>query len=303
MKTHKKTRKQINNSFKNTLNQKVMKTKKYSISKKACMAAVFSFVFSAFLFGQFETPNPDSPNPQTGEEVRSSATGFSIDYDIFTNHVPGEEYRWAVRGGTITAGGAVTSSGDTSIVEWTANAYEITVNWDTDLSLDSIGSVAGEIIVQKRTGNGCPSQLQILPITMWNPATAGVVDDSIEICSGELVGGSVTIGLTGAPDPVADGFEVTYNVTASDLTDLGGNPLAATGSTVVSNTSTVTIPLPDGLINGTTADAYYTIELTDMHDDFTGSGTIAGDGTYTIVVHPTPETGEIQSSSSLTRRL
>ena len=296
-------KKQTNYLFNNTLNQKVMKTKKYSISKKALMAAVFSFVFSAFLFGQFETPTPDASNTQSGEEVRSSATGFSIDYDIFADHVGGEEYRWAVVGGTITAGGTVTPSGDTSIVEWTANAYEITVNWDTDLSLDSIGSVAGEIIVQKRTGNGCPSQLQILPITMWNPATAGVVDDSIEICSGELVGGSVTIGLTGAPDPVADGFEVTYDITATDLTDIGGNSLDASGSTVVSNTSTVSIPLPDGLINGSTSVAYYTITLTGMHDDFTGSGTIVGDGTYTIVVHPTPDTGEIQSSSSLTRRL
>jgi hypothetical protein len=301
MKTKEIEQKQTNHSFIHTLNQKVMKTKKYSIAKKALLAAAFSFVFSAFLLGQFETPNPDSPNTQTGEEIRSSATGFSIDYDIFANHVAGEQYRWVVRGGTITAGGTVTTDGDSSIVEWTTDAHTITVSWDTDLSSTPIGSAIGEVIVQKRTGNGCPSQLQILPITMWNPATADLQDADIAICSGEPVGGSVTIDLTGAPDPSADGFEVTYNVTATGLTDLGGNPLDATGSTVTSNGPTVTIPLPDGLINGTSADATYTITLTSMHDDFTGTGTL-GDDTYQIVVHPTPETGEINSSSSLVRR-
>jgi len=278
-----------------------MKTKKYSISKRALMAGVLSVVFSAFLLGQFETPNPDSPNTQAGEEVRSSTAGNSITYDISDNHVVGEEYRWVARGGNITAGGTVTTDGDSSIVEWTTDAYEITVDWDTDLSSTPIGSAIGEVIVQKRSGNGCPSQLQILPITMWNPATADLQDADAEICSGELVGGNITINLTGGPDPVADGFEVTYNVTATDLTDLGGNPLDATGSTVVSNGPTVTIPLPDGLVNGTLADATYTITLTAMHDDFQGTGTLIDD-TFNIVVHPTPETGEIQSSSSLVRR-
>lgn len=287
-----------NSLFFNLSIQKVMKTKKCSIAVKAIMAAVFFVASSAVLRAQFETPNPDSPNTQSGEEVRTTST---INYDLSANHVAGEEYRWVVRGGTITAGGAITSDGDSSIIEWTANAFSITVDWDTDISATPIGSDAGEIIVQKRTGNGCPSQLQILPITMWNNATADLQDADIAICSGESVGGSITINLTGAPDPVADGFQVTYNVTATNLTDLGGNSLDATGSTVVSNGPTVTIPLPDGLVNTSLADATFTITLTDMHDDFTGSGALVDDS-YVITVHPTPNTGEINSSSSLVRR-
>jgi len=278
-----------------------MKTKKYSILRKAVVAAMFSFVFSAFLNAQFETPNPDAPNTQAGEEVRSTAAGVSVDYDLSTNHVLGEEYRWVVRGGTITAGGAVTTDGDSSIVEWTANADLITVDWDTDLSAAPVGSSIGEVIVQKRNAGACPSQLQILPITMWNNASADLTDGDIAICSGESVGGTVTINLTGAPALVGDGFLVTYDVSATNLTDLGGNVLDAVGSTVPSNTNTVTIPLPDGLVSSATGDATFTITLTSMYDDFTGNGTLFDD-TYEITVHPTPDTGVINSSSSLTRR-
>lgn len=275
-----------------------MKTRKHSFWKEALLALMFCFVFPVFLLAQFETPTPDSPNTQAGEEVRSMS---AIDYDLSATHVAGEEYRWVVRGGTITAGGAVTSSGDSSIIEWTANAFAITVDWDTDISATPIGSAPGEIIVQKRSGNGCPSQLQILPLTMWNDPTANLLDADFAICSGSAVGGSITIDLTGAPDPVADGFQVTYDVTATNLTDLGGSPLDAVGSTVVSNGSSVTIPLPDGLINTTLANATFTITLTDMHDDFTGNGALLDD-TFTITVYPTPVTGDINSSSSLVRR-
>jgi hypothetical protein len=300
MKSLSQLKKQTNDSFNNAYYQKTMKTKKYSILKKAVLAAVCSLVFYGSLNAQFETPNPDSPNTQVGEEVRSTAVGNSVTYDLSANHVVGEEYRWAVRGGTITTAGAGTS-GDSSIINWTTDLDAITVSWDTDLSSTPIGSAIGEIIVQKRSASSCPSQLQILPITMWNPATADLTTADFEICSGEAVGGTININLTGAPDPVADGFEVTYNITATNLTDLGGNALDVVGSTTLSNTNTASIALPDGLVNGTLADATFTITLTAMHDDFQGIGTL-GDLEFNIIVHPTPVTGPINSSSSLIRR-
>lgn len=275
-----------------------MKTKKSSISMKTMATMIVAFLFTAFLNAQFEVPNPNTPGSQTAEEVRATS---SVDYDISTLAVAGEEIRWAVRGGTITAGGVVTTSGDTSIVEWTVDADVITVNWDTDITATPIGSAPGEIFVQKRTGSGCPSQLQELDITMWNNASADLTDGDISICSGTSLGGTLTIDLTGAPDPGADGFVVTYNVVATGLTDLGANALDATGSTVTSNGPTVSIALPDGLVNTTGANATYTVTLTSMYDDFTGNGTLV-DSEYVVTVNPVPVTGDINSSSSLTRR-
>ena len=285
----------------NTSNQNVMKTKKYSITMKTMATMFVAFLFSAFLNAQFEIPNPNNPGSQTAEEVR---TGSTITYDLTANHSAGEQYRWAVRGGTITAGGTVTTSGDSSIVEWTVDAHTITVNWDEDLSSTPIGSAAGEIIVQKRSGSACPSQLQVLDITEWNDPSATLADPALTICSGEAVGGNITIDLTGAPDNGAgNGFTVTYDVTATGLTDLGGNSLNATGSTVVSNTDQVTIALPDGLVNTTSSPVDFVVTLTAMTDDFTTpNGSILGDGTYTITVDPVPDTGDINSSFSLTRR-
>lgn len=279
--------------------KKVMKTMKYSVSMKSVAALVFAFAFSAFLNAQFQVPSPSTPGSQTAEDVRATS---NVDYDITV--LGGESVRWAVIGGTITAGGTVTTSGDSSIIEFTAGASTITVNWDEDLSAAPIGSAAGQVIVQKTTGAGCPSQLQILDITQWNNPTADMTDLALEICSGEPVGGNIAIDLTGAPDDGGgDGFTVTYNVVATGLTDLGGNALNVTGSTAVSNTDQVTIALPDGLINPTAAPIDFVVTLTAMTDDFTTpDGVFTGDVNYTITVNPVPTTGEINSSSSLTRR-
>jgi hypothetical protein len=298
MKTHYQKKTKNNNSFIHSKFKITMKTKKYSILRKAVVTALFSFVFSAFISAQFS--NPTVANTQAGEEVRSIVTGNTVTYDLTADHVAGEEYRWVVRGGDITSAGYSTS-GDSLIVDWTADLDQITVDWNQDLSATPVGSALGEIIVQKRNVGGCYGLIQVLPITMWNPATASVVDPDIEICSGDAVGGTITIDLTGAPDLLADGFEVTYDIVATDLTDLGGNPLDATGSIALSNTNTVTINLPDGLINANTADRTFTITLTAMHDDFTGNGALI-DSEYIITVHPTPVTSPINSSSSLTRR-
>ena len=296
--------KTINNSL--TLkNQKVMKTKKYSISKKALAAAVFAFGFAAFLNAQFVTPAPTSNANVTPEEVRATST---VSYDLSANHNSGDSYRWVVRGGTIDdAGGTltVTTDGDSSIVEWTVDLEAIDVLWDTDITGTPIGSAPGEIIVQKQAGGTCASELQTLGITMWNPAT-GTLDVTglvTEMCSGESLGGSLPVDLTGAPDPSADGFDVTYTVVATGgLTDLGGTPLDGTGITIQDNDAQALIALPDGIVNATAADQTLTITLTAMQDDFNTPGNVVGTVTYQITVHPTPATGEINSSSSLTRR-
>jgi hypothetical protein len=298
MKTHNQKNRHNNYSFNHTYSKSAMKTKKYSILRKAVAAAVFSFVFITVMNAQFL--NPTVATPQAGEEVRSTTTGNTVTYDLNANHVAGEEYRWAVRGGNITTPGA-NPSGDSLIIDWTTDLDAITVDWNQDLSSTPIGSALGEIIVQKRNAGGCYGQIQVLPITMWNPATADLVDADLEVCSADAIGGNITINLTGAPDPVADGFEVTYDIVATNLTDLGGASLDATNLTAVSNASTVTIALPDGLVNATNGDLTFTITLTAMLDDFTEGGSLIDD-TFQITVHPTPITGTINSSSSLTRR-
>jgi len=298
------TKQSINNSL--TLkNQKVMKTKKYSISLKALAVVVFAFAFSAFIKAQFVAPAPTSNANAVAEEVRATST---ISYDLTANHTAGDTYRWVVRGGTIDDQGGtltVTTDGDSSIVNWTVDLVSIDVLWDTDITATPVGSAPGEIIVQKTVGGTCASELQTLDITMWNPATAtlDVTGLIAEMCSGEILGGNLPVDLTGAPDPVANGFDVTYTVVATGgLTDLGGTPLDGTGTTIQDNDAQALIALPGGIINPTATDQTLTITLTGMQDDFDVAGSVVGTVTYVITVHPTPATGEINSSASLTRR-
>lgn len=286
-------------------NQKVMKSKKYPILMKAFTAVVIAFAFSAFLNAQFVTPAPSSNANVDPEEVRATST---ITYDLSTNHNAGDTYRWVVIGGTIDdAGGTliVDTDGDSSIVEWTTDLELITVNWDTDITATPIGSAPGEVIVQKTVGGTCASELQTLDITMWNPATANLDVTGLltEMCSGEALGFTVPTDLTGAPNSSADGFVIDYAYSATGgLTTLLGAAVDGTTGQVLDNDELAQIPLPDGLINPTTTDQTFTLTLTAMLDDFDEGGSVAASVSYTITVHPTPVTGEINSSSSLTRR-
>jgi len=291
----------INNSL--TLkNQEVMKTKKYSISMKAFTALIFAFAFSAFLNAQFVTPAPSSNTQLTPEEVRAAS---AVSYDLNNvNHTAGDSYRWAVRGGTITGG---TPSGDSSVTAWVVDLVSIDVTWDNTI-VGALGSDPGEIIVQKRIGGTCASELQVLDITMWNPATANFDLATLitEMCSGEAFTFTVPVDLTGAPDPgVNNGFDVVweYEDLSGDLETLLGNPVNGLTGTAVSNTALAQIPLPDGLVNTGLADATFTVRLTAMQDDFTAAGAIGATFEYQITVHPTPATGDINSTpAALLRR-
>jgi hypothetical protein len=291
---------QTNNNSLTLKNQKVMKTKKYSISMKALAAVVFAFTFSTFLNAQFVPPSP-AFNTQTAEEVRATT---SITYDLSGTHTAGDTYRWAVRGGVITGGTPV--GPDSSIIDWIVDVPLITVTWNTDITGTPIGSAPGEVIVQKRVGGTCASELQVLDITMWNPATANFDLATLitEMCSGEAFAFTVPVDLTGAPDPVIDGFDIDweYEDLSGDLEDLLGNPVNGITGTEVSNTALAQIPLPDGLVNTGLADATFTVRLTAMQDDFDVAGAVGAIFEYNITVHPTPATGDINSGSSLTRR-
>jgi hypothetical protein len=284
-----------------TLKQIKMKTHTHVFWKKVLTAMMFIIFFSPFVAAQFVPPVPPVPGVQTAEEVRVSST---VTYDLNNaSHNSGEEYRWAILGGTIDDPSAVTV-GDTSILEWTADGHTVSVDWFAVIA-SPVGSASGEIIVQKRTpGSSCYSDFQLLDITLWNPATANLDPSGLvtEMCSGDGLGGNVPVQLTGAPDPTADGFTVTYNISATGLTDLGGTALEVIGATVTSNSETATIPLPDGIINPTGTTAAFTLTMTEMHDDFNGLGTLGATTTYVLTVHPTPVTGEISSSFSLVRR-
>jgi hypothetical protein len=285
-------------------NQNVMKTKKFVVSMKAVLAAVMFLSFSFALNAQFQTPDPNSPVTQGPiEEVR---TGATITYDVDDNHTAGERYRWEVTGGTITTATGGTISGGGTIVEFADDVHTIVVEWD-QAPATATGSVSAQVQVQKQNSFGCYSQIQTLPVTVWNEATAVITTASESICSG--AGPTITdvpVALTGAPDGTVQGFAVDYSFTIPvNLTALDGlgNPVATTG-TVNTDGSSVDIPLPATLINDTGGDLDFVVSLTRMNDDFTGDGDISGSGTYTITVHPVPETGDIQSDPApLTRRL
>ncbi len=273
--------------------------------------AVAGFFMFASLHAQWNTTSQTTTNTQTMEEVRNGST---ITYDLSADHNTDDAYRWAVIGGTITStinGATISSSGDSSIVEFSANTYQITVQWDADLSTIPVGSFDGQILIQKKSATGsCPSQFQNLPVRQWNNATAEIDagNADFEICSGDAVGGTITLNVTGAPDDgsgtlTGNGFDVVYDISATGLTDLGGTSLDATGLSATGNTASLTIDLPDGLINASsTADATFTITLQSMQDAFDDGGSIVNKTTFTITVHPTVTTGDIVSGSSLSRR-
>ena len=278
-----------------------MRTIKNSISMRAILSAVFAISFAVVVNGQFQTPDPDSPSTQTPtEEVR---TGSTVEYTLDNgSHVAGEQYRWEISGGTITTAPGGTISGGGTVVEFAVDAHTITVEWD-QAPASAIASLGAQIQVQKLSGGNCPSQIQTLPINVWNLATASVTTGTEEICSGAAPSvATIPVALTGAPDGSVDGFAVDYSFTIPaglSALDGVGDPVVASG-TVTTDGSSVNITLPATLINTTSGDLDFVVSLDRMNDDFSGDGTVSG--TYTVTVYPVPETGDIQSDFSLTRR-
>ena len=283
-----------------------MRTIKNSISMKAILSAVFAVSFAAFVNGQFQTPSPDAPVTQTPTE--EARTGSSIVYNVSAEHTSGDRYRWEVTGGTITAavGGTISGAGN-NIVEFAADVTTITVNWDQ--APTAIASLSAQIQVQKISATGsCYSQIQTLPINVWNLPTANITDTDTEFCSGGSTAGSITVNLEGAPAASGDGFSVSYEYVVSNgdgnLTDGVAAEVNGQTGTVETNSSSVSIPLPASLVNLTGSSQTFAVNLTLMQDDFddqNGTWTAEG-GSYVITVYPVPVTGDIQSSFSLTRR-
>lgn len=277
-----------------------MKTKKYSVMMKAVLASAMMFLISGLAFSQ------------TVEERKGGTSTYSVASGAVT-----DEYTWTIEADVAPASvtPAPTSgsgtAGDPYIIDWTADLYSIDVAWAADGDPD-IASTVGTVTVQKRIPAGatsCPSPLQTMDITFWSMPSAAIDpgESDQDVCSNDAIGGSITINLTGAPDAGEsgnDGFEVVYDVAVDDpsLTVSGSNGTVGNDQSVTSDGATVTIPLPDALMNTDNVAHTYTITLNTVQDDFDdGPYAVAGE-VYTITVYPTPETGIIQSTGSLTRR-
>jgi hypothetical protein len=279
----KKLNRNINSNYLN-----VMKTSIYLKVAKLAVVMFFFIASAPSLLAQFV---PTSQVDQTPiEERKGSLSAYTV---------PGpatDEYSWQVVGGTVTvpAAGVTGSgtSGDPYVVPFTVGQTQITVQWPADDS--TITSVGGNVSVQRKVAGSttaCPSQIQSLDIDFWSNPTINIVDGDAEICSGDATAGSITVEFTGAPN-----FDFKYTITDVDGTT--GAEQTVTGVT----TATTTISLPANLVNtSSTVDQTYIVNVTEMNDGFTGTGTVL-DGTYTITVHPTIETGDITSSNPLTRR-
>jgi len=290
-----------------------MKTKMYSISKKAFMAVAIAFAFTSLLKAQLDI----SAGTNTQTPVSEEREGNTGTYTASGTHVAGDQFTWEVwadtpplavedgAGTNMISSGAGTAA-DPYVVNWTDDLSAIEVQWAADAA-PGITNTNGNVSVQKRlavAAGGCLSPIQSWDIDFWSAATASMATADAAYCSGAAIGGTVTINLTGAPDDgVLDGFAVDYTITAPDLEEADGTSWDGNTGVATSNAGTVTIDLPAELIDVSLAQAggTFTITLDRMNDDFTGDGTI-GDDTFVITVYATPDTGVIQSTSSLTRR-
>jgi hypothetical protein len=247
-------------------------------------------------------------------EEREGNTGT---YTASGTHIAGDQFTWEIwadvapvaitSGGIDIIDGGLGTSADPYVVIWTDDLSAIDVQWAADAGA-GITNTNGNVSVQKRLAagaGGCASPIQSWDLDFWSEATASMVTVDATYCSGTAIGGSVLIALTGAPDDGAlNGFAVDYTITAPGLEDGFGASWDNVTGTAPSNLGTVTINLPDQLVDlspGQTGGTF-TITLDRMNDDFALDGTI-GDNTYVITISATPDTGVIQSTSSLTRRL
>jgi hypothetical protein len=247
---------------------------------------------------------------QTIEERKGGGSTYSV-----TPSAGSDQYRWTISADVtpVSVSSATLPGGDGTtanpwIIDWTDNLTSIDVVWGADASPD-IASTPGVVTIQKRTtvGATCPSLVQTLDIAFWSQPSA-IIDVATSpnqtVCSTDAIGGSVTIDLTGAPDGVANGFDLVYDVAVSDalLTVSGIVGLPGIDEVVNSNGPTITIPLPDALVNTDVIPQTYTITLKTIQDDFDDIPVAVVLQVFTITVNPTPVTGPIGSTGTLNRR-
>ena len=256
---------------------------------RAIAITVFAVVFSNSLVAQFigSTVNDQLP---IVEERKGGTTTYSVPGPA------GDDYTWAVTGSVVSISPAPDagdgSVGNPYVINWTNGLTSINVEWAADDN--TITSVDGNVSVQQKVSSGsitCPSQIQSWDVALWSSPTADIATSDLEICSGDAVGGSITVNFTGAPN-----FEFTYTITDTD-----GSTSSVTETAIAGGSFTIDLPL--NLVNSTTdTDQYYTITLDSMIDAFDDvNGTLLND-TFTITVHPTVITGPIQSTRGLSRR-
>jgi len=269
-----------------------MKTKNVKNLMKVALLIAFGLIYGKALFAQFEGTSTVTQSPIV-EERKGNTSTYTISGPAT------DEYSWEVygpAGTTITSPAAgVTGSGTSAnpyLIPYAAGLQSITVAWAADDN--TITSVSGNVSVQRKVASGtqnCPSQIQSLDIDFWSAPTLSIQDADYDICSGDATSGDITVEFTGAP-----GFDFKYTITGLDGT------VGAEQTVNDVATATTTISIPANLVNtSSTVDQTYIVTITEFNDDFDVAGTIS-DGTFTITVHPTIETGDISSDNTLTRR-
>jgi hypothetical protein len=269
-----------------------MKTRIIKLITKTAVLFVMALFSSNALMAQFAATATKDQLPIV-EERKGNTSVYSLDPAA----PAGDSYKWQVvgpLGTTITVPAVgVTGSGTAGDPYEVAGVglKSITVQWAADDN--TITSVSGNVSVQQSVTSGteiCPSQIQSLDINFWSAPTVSITDADYEICSGDNTAGDITFSFTGAP-----GFDFEYTIT-----DLAGTITTFTETDFAAEDFTLVIPA--NLVNtSSVADQTFVVTITDFNDDFNEAGTIS-DGSFTITVHPTIETGDISSDNPLTRR-
>ena len=206
----------------------------------------------------------------------------------------GDEYSWQIEGPVGTTIAPVPNSGDGSaatpfILNFAVGVQSIVVTWPADDS--TITSLGANVSVQRKVAHAtveCPSEIQSMDISLWSNPEISITNANYEICSGDPTLAPVTVAFTGAPN-----FDFKYIIT--DLAGTPGAEVTVTGETG----GTADIVIPANLTNtSTTLDQTLIVTITGMNDTFAGAGNIVN-GVFTITVHPTVETGDISSDTSL----
>lgn len=255
---------------------------------RALLITLFAVIFSNTVVAQFVGSIINNQIPIV-EERKGGTTTYSV---------PGpgtHDYSWQISGAVSVTPAPSSGTGTSAnpfVINFTNGLNSIQVEWPADDN--SINFLEGNVAVQQRVPSGtvvCPSAIQSWDVNLWSAATASITTASFDVCSGDAIGGNITVAFTGAPN-----FSYTYTI--KELDGTVSAPVVESGISA----SSATIALPANLVNtSTTDDQTYVITLTQMNDSFQGDGALLT-SVFTITVHPTVVTGPISSNRGLTRR-